>query len=471
MAIIPMIGVWLATSQKVIGNQSGAEVTVYNGGYSFIKEIRTLGLKAGNQTVEISNVPSTIDPTSVAIEDLTTPNGFDVLEQNYRYDLISPEAILAKAIGQQVTLIQSVNGKEQSLTGTMLAAPNLVTSNSGFGQTYVGMVLRTADGSIILNPAGELIVKSIPDGLISKPTLVWDLNSKQAGPVQAQVSFLANQMNWHANYVFTIGTHKSVGNLAGWVTVENHCGTTFKNAHLNLLAGTVNRVRPPQPRYMGMAGVAMAGAAPPSFRQQSMFEYHLYKLQRPTTIGNNETKQISLLNATGVSYEKHLVFYGSTDPGPNGGTEKHLRPTVEIRFMNTKANHLGMPLPVGIFRIYQQDRSGDSQFIGEDSVEQTPKDESVTLNIGQSFDVEATRTQVSSVNLPKNSFRITYKIEIRNHHDTAESVYVQERQFGSFKVESASDKYTKLSSSLLQFKLEMPANSTHTLTYTAIVTP
>ncbi|MEQ1932526.1 MAG: hypothetical protein ABL962_01415 [Fimbriimonadaceae bacterium] len=387
MVILPVI--------LALQSSTAPEVTVYNGGFGFVKEVRSLTLKAGVQSVAVADVPSLIETNSVAIRSLTSAGSFDVLEQNYQYDLINAQAILDKAVGGRIRLHRVLpNGQKEVVEGTLMSSPTAIVNG---GTTYNGMVIQTLDGRILINPTGEIEVTSIPDGMISKPTLLWLLDSHRAGSNQIELSYLTQGMNWSSDYVMTLG-ESSKADFRGWVTLNNNSGAPYKNAKLKLIAGDVNRVTniPGNfARSKNKAPFEMSAMAAP-FKEESLFEYHLYTLQRPATLKNNEQKQVSLLEATGITYQKKLIVdsmmnFGMYYPSEGAIGVGDIKPLVKVEFLNKKENNLGMALPKGKVKVYQRDKSGSVQMVGEDQIDHTPKDERISLTIGRSFDVRATR--------------------------------------------------------------------------------
>lgn len=452
------------------------EVTVYNQGFALIKEVRQLNLRQGRQTVAVEDVAEQIETNSVSIKSLTDPGGFAVLEQNYQYDLISPIAILNKAVGKTIRFHRVLpNGAKELLSGTLVSSPTAVVGNAqgGGSMTWNGMVIRASDGRIILNPSGEIEVESIPEGLISKPTLLWELEANAAKSHTVELSYLSRGMAWSADYVLTLDG-LGAADVRGWVTMTNNSGATFENAKLKLLAGEVARASQPRPPAAPRGGARMEalGAAAP-FQEESLFEYHLYTLQRPATIRNKEIKQLSLLEAKGVKVTKKLIVdsllqYGVFYPseGEIGvGTQK---PQVRIEFENKQTNNLGMPLPMGTVKVYQRDKSGSVQMLGEDRIQHTPKDEKVSLVVGRSFDVVAERKRVNFRRISDRSFEETFEIELRNRKEVPETVHVFERHYGDWQITKTSDPWTKLEASLQQYVIELKAGEVRKVTYTVV---
>jgi hypothetical protein len=450
------------------------EVTVYNQGFALVKENRLVTLTTGRQHVAIEDVPSMIEPSSVGIKSLTDPNAFEVLEQNYQYDLISPIAILNKAVGSRVRFIRVLpNGAKEVLEGVLLSSPTAVVGNQDGGsyQTYNGMVIRTDDGRIVLNPSGEIEVSSLPEGLISKPTLLWDVISGKGGQQNLELSYLTRGMSWNADYVLTLEPTNTRADLKGWVTMTNNSGASFKEAKLKLLAGDVQRIQDRSLRAPGRAGGALEMMAKDSFEEEALFEYHLYTLQRPATIRDKEIKQLSLMEGKGIKTTKKLIVdsmlgYGTYYPSEGEVGTGVVKPQVRIEFTNTKDNDLGMALPAGKVKVYQRDKSGSVQMLGEDQIQHTPKEERISLVVGRSFDVVAERKRTSYQRLSDRSFRQTFEIELRNRKDTPETVHVLERNYGDWRVTAKNMEFEKLDANTIQFVVDLKAGEVKKVIYT-----
>ncbi len=466
-----MISIAIATLLAA-GSPSSTELTIYNQGFGFVKEVRSIGLKTGRQTVSVEDVAAMIDPTSVGIRNLSGKNSFEVLEQNYQYDLISPAAILSKSVGKRVRFIRTLANQKDVLEGVLLSSPTaIVAAGDGTSQqTYNGMVIQTDDGRIVLDPTGEIEVKQVPAGLISRPTLLWDIDSQLAGTNSVELSYITHGMSWESNYVMTLGDG-NIADLQGWVTLNNQSGTTYRNARLKLLAGDVNQVQ--QPAEFGMldSTVHMAmKATVPAFQEQSLFEYHLYTLQRPATVADKETKQISLLGARGIPFTKKLIVdsmsgYGTYYPGEGEVGTGNIKPLVKLEFTNDQKSHLGMPLPKGKFRIYQRDKEGSVQLLGEDQIDHTPRNETVSVVVGHSFDIVANRKRRAFKRINDHVVREEFEIELRNRKETRETVVVLERHWGDWRVRSKSQDYRKLDSQTMRFQVALNPNQVKNITY------
>lgn len=434
------------------------EITVYNQGFGLVKEARSLALKKGRQTVGIEDVAAMIDPSSVSIRSLTAPEGLSVLEQNYQYDLIGPASILAKAVGERLRIV----GPKETIEGVLISSP---------GQNGGGLVIRTDDGRIVIDPQGQITLAKVPDGLITRPTLLWDLQSDRDGAQDVELSYITQGLSWTADYVLTLdGKGKSA--LQGWVTMNNHSGTTYRDARLKLLAGEVNQAQAPGGTFGAGGGRADFAMAKRAFNEESLFEYHLYTLQRPATIANKETKQLSLLNGENVPVTKRLIVdatrqYGRYYPQEGAIGVGDIAPQVRIEFVNDQKSGLGMPLPAGRFRLYQRDASGSTQLLGEDRIDHTPKDERVSLVVGKSFDVRATRLRKSFEIIGPQAARESFSIELRNRKDAPETVEVIERLWGDWKVTVKNTAFVKEDANTIRFSVPLAAGETKTVTYTA----
>ncbi len=447
------------------------EITVYNQGFGLVKEIRKVSLKEGRQTVAIEDVAQLIDPSSVGFRSVGNSSLFNLLEQNYQYDLISPNAILNKSVGLKVRLTRTIANQKEVLEGTLISSPTSVVNSNEGGSTYTynGLVIKTDDGRIVLNPTGEIEVQQVPAGLISKPTLLWELEAPKADDAEVELSYITKGLNWNADYVFTLDG-KGKADVQGWVTMNNQSGASYNNAKLKLLAGDVNTVQNAPRALRGMAG-GFTAEAKSSFQEESLFEYHLYTLQRPATIKDKESKQLSLLEGHDVPITKKLIIdsmqgWGTYYPSEGEVGTGQLKPQVRLEFVNDEKSGLGMPLPKGKVRFYQRDASGSVQLLGEDQINHTPRNEKVSLVVGRSFDVVGDRKRLSYSRLSSNSFRETFQMQVRNRKNTSETVYVLERHWGDWSVKDTSDEFKKLDSTTMQYVLTLKPNESKTITYT-----
>jgi hypothetical protein len=453
--ISTVIGVTLLNKPiKIDSEAEDLEVTIYNSNLGVVKEYRTNYLMAGLNDVLYEGVASRIDPTSVRLRSIN--GNVEVLEQNFQYDLVSRDKILQKYIDKEITAYQIIGDNKELVKGTLLS--------------YSGnqLILKDESGEIKIVSVNDLVLPELPEGLITKPTLQWIIDSQEAQNHTLELSYMTSGMTWKADYVVVSNDDDTQLDLNGWVTITNNAGTTFKDTALKLVAGDVNRVRAEGVSYDALyAEKAMAtGAA--QFAEETLFEYHMYDLQRKTTLKDNEQKQISLLSADDIAVEKEYVYddikywwwYGSSwsDAG-----EKKI--DVMLNFDNSEENNLGIPLPKGTVRVFKKDSEGKLQFIGEDSIDHTPKDETLELFMGQAFDIVGGRKQMD-MNILSNWYEYTWEVTLRNHKEEDIVVTVIERTGGDWEIEEENYEHVKESNNLIKWRVPVKKDGESKLTYT-----
>jgi hypothetical protein len=388
-----------------------------------------------------------------------------VLEQNYEYDLLSPAKLLEKFVGQTVTLVQR-RLKDQSDVEEETPARLLSTNN--------GTVWEMG-GKIVTNPGyTRLVFPSVPQNLIAHPTLVWLVDAATAGKRRIEAAYLTGGMTWKADYVLALDATEEKGGLQGWVTIDNQSGAGYADARLKVVAGDVHRAQPheaPVPRVTRELAFKSAGAPPK--QEEGLFEYHLYTLQRPTTLKENQTKQVQLLDAPVVSVGKDYVLRGGGNyyqgPWASGPGEKE-KVQVFLKFKNSEGAGLGQPLPKGIMRVYKRDKGGSPQFIGEDWIDHTPKDENVRLEMGNAFDVTAERKQTDYKRISPKTHESAYEVRIRNHKETPVTVRVIEPLGGDWTMVQSSIPSQKTAAFEAEFAVPVAPNQETVLTYRVRVT-
>jgi len=444
-------------AKSTAADQKSLHITIYNQNFGLVKDVRELSLPTGIHNVWFEGVAAQIDPTSVSIKSVTAPDKLSVLEQNFEYDLISPKRLMEKYLGHTVELIRTVKDEEVSLQAKLIGTEG--------GYVY------EIDGKIAINPHGRVVLPSLPKGLISQPSLVWMLdNGRKNHTIEA--SYLTDGINWKADYVAVLSKDDKKVDLSGWVTIDNKSGATYEDATLKLVAGDVNRVQPERRREIVLAQTMEAGRGRPSFEEESFFEYHLYTLTRKATVKNNQTKQIGLLEASGVGVVKSFVYaaHGRYFLTRMGGPDRNTKVGVYVSFDNSKANNLGMPLPKGVVRMYKKDDDGALQFVGEDRIDHTPQDERVRLRMGNAFDIVAERVQTDYKVLNSGHlYESSYKITLRNHKEEDVTVQVVERMVGDWEVLNASHEHEKESSHRIRFDVPVGSKSSAEVTYTVRV--
>ena len=442
-------------------DRQSVNITVYNSNLGLVRETRRLTLPNGQIALRFADVTAQIRPETVHLASLTAPASLRILEQNYQYDLLNPAKLLDKFVGKEITLVLR---RYQNNTESFEPVQATLLSNNG------GQVWRIK-GQIVINPTNisEMRFPDLPKNLVATPTLVWDLENRETGSQLIEASYLTGGMNWRADYVLLVNADDTKGDLQGWVTLTNASGATFEDARLQLVAGDVNRVS--EDRNFALAG-AMARktmADESQFQEQGFFEYHMYTLQRPATIRDNETKQVSLLEASGFDVKKEFVLNGQRyyyTGYNNPGAPIKEKVGVYVQFRNSQLNKLGMPLPAGTIRLYKKDDKGNQQFIGEDKIDHTPKDEEVRVKVGDAFDIVAERKQTDyKVIITGHLYEYAYEIKIRNHKDGPVTVVVNEPIGGDWEMVSSTFKAEKSAAFAAQFQVPVAKDGEATLAY------
>jgi hypothetical protein len=439
----------LAVTREV---QKDVMVTIYNGNLGLVKDVREVRLPVGLNEAQFMDVAALIDPTTVHLKSLSDPTGLKILEQNYEYDLLSSDKLLEKYVGRTVRLYQS--------DGTFHEAKLLSTAGPVF----------EINGQIHLGYSGRMVLPSLPENLVAKPTLVWLLRNQTAAAQKIEASYLTGGITWKADYVMVVNDADSRSDLTGWVTIDNKSGATYANAALKLVAGDVNRARDGrrEGRVMELAAkAASARDASRDFAEEGFFEYHLYTLDGRTTLKNQQTKQLALLSAADVPVTKHLMYYGAQDYYRNsyGMPISNQKVAVLLELRNSTENRLGLPLPKGKVRVYKADSAGSQQFIGEDWIDHTPKNERVKIKLGEAFDVVGERTQKDWRKLGSGLWEVEWEIALRNHKQQDQTVTVIEPVPGDWQVLHATHAFEKPEAHTLRFSIAVPREGAAKLVY------
>jgi hypothetical protein len=448
-----------ADQSTSLSDQTDLAVTVYNSNIALIRDVRQLQLPSGSFRLKFMDIAATVNPATVHFRSLTEPERVDVIEQNYEYDLLEPSKLLNKYVGKEVTLVRSYmdNGttKQEEIKATLLANNN-------------GPVWKIGN-DIVTGVYGETYrFPEVPANLYDRPTLLMSLENSGSRKQTIETSYLANNLSWNADYVLTVGRDDKAADLDGWVTLVNNSGTAFHNAKLQLVAGALNRV--PQSGIASdfVAREAMMAKAAPQFQQENFSEYHLYSLGRRTSVEDKETKQISLLEGSGIPVEKQFVvngqnFYYRNAQNPGAALKDPVM--VFYKFKNEQKGGLGIPLPAGNVRVYQKDSKGGLLFIGEDHIDHTPQDESVTVKIGDAFDVIAQRKQTDFKKIADRVYEMEFAITLRNHKDTPVTVQVNEPIGGDWEMLSSTYEATKTAAFAAQFNVPVKSGGESVLKY------
>jgi len=442
-------------------DRQSVNITVYNSNLGLVRETRHLALPTGRIALRFADVTAQIRPETVHLASLTAPASLRILEQNYQYDLLNPAKLLDKFVGREITLVLR---RYQNNTESFEPVQATLLSNNG------GQVWRI-NGQIVINPTNiaEIRFPDLPKNLVATPTLIWDVDNRETAAQNVEASYLTAGMNWRADYVLLVNADDTRGDLQGWVTLTNGSGASFEDARLQLVAGDVNRVSEQRNYQLADAMARKEVASESQFQEQGFFEYHLYTLQRPTTIVNNETKQVSLLEAAGFDVKKEFVVNGQRyyyTGYNNPGAAIKEKVGVYIQFRNSQLNKLGMPLPAGTIRLYKKDDKGGQQFIGEDRIDHTPKDEDVRVKVGDAFDIVAERKQTDfKVLASGHLYEFAYEIKIRNHKQGPVTVIVNEPIGGDWEMVASTFEAKKTAAFAAQFNVPVAKDGEATLSY------
>lgn len=460
--------VYAANEEKrtSLEDQTSVAVTIYNENLALIKDQRTLKFDKGFNVLAFRGVSAKMRAETALLRNLNNA-GLNVIEQNFDFDLLTPQKLLEKYIGKQVQIatMNPVTGKEKIEQAIILS-------------TNQGVVVKIED-RIETNPRGRYIFDKVPENLRDKPTLVIQLNSKTSKQQNVELSYLSSGLSWKADYVAELNANDDKLDLVGWVTLNNKSGTSYNNAKLQLVAGDVNVVKNNFRQRLesrAMPAAKMMIAEDSAMKEESLFEYHLYTLNRPTSISNNQTKQVSLLSAIEVPVHKEFLLQGNNYyyQSSYGNIGQKMKVGVYVEFNNKERSGLGMPLPKGIVRVYKKDKSGNAQFIGEDNIDHTPKNEDIRLKLGDAFDITAEKKQTqfekrNAYGKYNYAFESAYEVKIKNAKSKAVTVVVREPIPGDWKILNQTHPSEKVAAGTAEWQVEIPAESSATLAYKVLV--
>ena len=437
-------------------DREAVAVTIYNDDLALVKERRRVDLPAGLSRLSLREVAAQLRPETALLR-AASGQPITLVEQNFDFDVLTPQKLLEKYVGKEVTVIRShpTTGEERRETAVVLS-------------DHMGSVLRFPD-RIETGVPGRLAFENVPATLRDRPTLSVLLETT-GGSQSLELSYLTSGMTWKADYVANLATDGQSLDLNGWVTLTNKSGAAFDDATLQLVAGTVNRARAPAARAMQRTAVASAVAAAPLPTEEPLMDYHLYSFERPTSIAHNQTKQLALLSASAVPVRREYLLAGSGSyyRGPYDGVARKLKPAVYLEFDNA-GESLGKPLPAGVVRVYAKDSRGAAQFVGEDRIEHTAKNERARLRLGEAFDITGERKQTAFRRIADDVSESTWRIELRNAKDEALTVKVQETLPGDWEILQESQPHTKESARVASWNVAVPAGGSAVLTYTVRV--
>ncbi len=451
--------------QSTLADQQSVAVTIYNENLALVKDVRRIVLDGGHNRLALREVSAAMRPETALLRSLSHPGALSLIEQNFEFDLLTPAKLLEKYVGREVRIVKThpQTGAETFETATVLAANN-------------GVVLRIGD-RIETGLPGRIVYDGVPANLRDRPTLVTELSSARPGSQTVELSYLSGGLSWKADYVAELNAADDALDLNGWVTLTNRSGTAYPDARLQLVAGDVNRARDElRHAAKGLVARSVAEAPASQMTQESLFEYHLYTLQRPTTISDNQTKQVALLGASGVPVTKELVLQGSDYyyRSSVGQIGQKIKVGVFVQFENREALRLGMPMPKGIVRVYKKDGAGNAQFVGEDRIDHTPKNERVRLKLGEAFEVTADKKQTDfrrrePTNRASTVHESAYEFVLRNAKNEAAIVVVREPLPGDWSMLEETQRHEKVAAGTAEWKIRVPAEGSATLRYRVLV--
>jgi hypothetical protein len=449
---------------STVDDQTELAVTVYNSNLALVRDVRNVTFPRGAFDLRFMDIAATVNPATVHFRSLTEPSRVSVLEQNYEYDLLDPAKLLHKYVGRDVTLVRT---REEDGSSREEVVKARLLSDNGAPVWQIG-------GEIVTGlSADHMRFPDVPANLYTRPTLIWTLDNTGGTQHRVEASYLASRLSWNADYVLTVGRDDKSADLDGWVTLANGSGTSFRNATLQLVAGDLNRVRGEMADSLEVNAMARKPAAAPRMAQEAFSDYHLYTLGRKTTINNSETKQVSMLSGTAIPVQKRYIvdgqaFYYRNAQHPGAPIKDVVQ--VYYQFKNESRGGLGVPMPAGTVRVYQADSKGGVQFVGEDRIDHTPKDETLKLKIGNAFDVVCERNQVDFEKIANNVYEVEYAVTVRNHKTTPITIEMNEPIGGTWQMLRASHDWTKTAAWAAQFTVPVAADGTAVVKYRVRIT-
>ena len=471
-------------------DDSGTALTIYNQNFFVAREHVPLDLQSGVNQAQYTGVAAHLEPDSVILRD---PNGhaLQILEQNYRNDPVSPEMLLSFYEGKTIDFVvgRNADGSDVKIKGKIIrsgyASPNFI---NGYPQQQSSQPIIEMDGVLHFGLPGQPVFPALSADSILKPTLSWLLQTDAPGKFDAQISYVSGGMTWQSDYNVVVqdqpGSKTDLLDMIGWITMRNFSGKTFEDARIKLMAGDVNKIQESTlaaRAYAASEVVTVTGATPPVVREKAFDEFHLYTLQRPTTLRDAETKQVEFVRATGIHAQRLLIYDGAhTDQyayynqqqiqqDVNYGTASNPKVWVMEEFKNAEANHLGIPLPKGKLRFYRRDTDGHLEFVGENTIDHTPKDETIRVFTGNAFDVTGERKRTSyHVDSNQRWMDESFEIRLRNHKKDAVEVRAVEHlyRWTNWKLTDQSVDSRKTDAQTIEFPVTIAPDGEQVITYT-----
>ena len=490
-----------AKAEAAAGGSTGLALTIYNQNFAVVRQPIDLNLQAGPSRVQFADTTAHLEPDSVILRDPTGVHALRILEQNYRNDPVTEARLLAAYEGKELEFEVTRDGKQQIIKAKIIRSGYVPHYNAfqRYGAQYQyqqmavanydsgnGSPIVEVDGQIQFGLPGRPIFPSLMNDSLLKPTIDWLLDSDSAGKIPAELSYVTGGMTWVADFNAVAPETGDTLDITGWVTMDNQSGKTFDEAQIKLMAGEVNKIQPESASFDRLE--AFAQAAPvngvvPQVREQAFDEYHLYTLPRPVTLHDRETKQVEFIRAPNVKADRIYVYDGAKFPqqyqywgyeqirnNREYGTEMNTEIWVMQEIKNSKANHLGIPLPKGRVRFYRRDSDGALEFIGENEIKHTPSDETLRIFTGNAFDIVGERRQTDyRIDTSKHLLDETFEIKLRNHKKEAVDVRAVEHLYRclNWEITQKSDEFVKTDSRTGEFRIRIPASGEKIVTYTA----
>jgi len=486
-----------ATTRAAETDEGQPSLTVYNQMFAVVRQMVPMELKAGENHVTFTDITTHLEPDSVILRDPTGARRLLVLEQNYRNDPVSQELLLSLNEGKTIDFVtKDREGKDVIIPGKIIRSGYMphYAAMSQYGQQYAmqqygyvqggsGQPIIEVNGKLQFSLPGMPVFPALADDTILKPTLDWQIEADKAGSTPVELSYVTGGMRWEADYNIVAPENSDILDVVGWVTLDNQSGKTFKNAKIKLMAGDVNKLQPGGLAYGAANAKAMDMAARemPAVTERKFDEYHLYTLERPTTLRDREMKQVEFIHSSGVESHKLYVYDGvKVDPNmygwnmenirnnPGYGTQSNPKVWVMQEFKNSKENHLGIPLPKGRVRFYRRDKDGQVEFTGENTIDHTPKDEMLRFYTGNSFDLVGERRRTYyKVDNADSWVDEAFEIKLRNHTKAAVEIRVVEHlyRWTNWEITQKSAAYNKLDSQTIEFRVNVPADGETKVTY------
>ena len=462
------------------------QLTIYNQNFAVVRVLIPLDLKPGENRIQFTDTTAYLEPESVILRDPTGTRTLQILEQNYRADPVSQPLLLSLYEGKTLDFLLQPNDPKSVVRGKIIRS-GYVSPRMGYAGEVREPIIEV-DGQLRFGLPGIPVFPALIGDTVLKPTLNWILQSDKPGEMNAEFSYVTGQITWSADYNLIAPEKGDQLDLVGWVTVNNQTGKSFDNARIKLMAGNVNKIQPPMNgRFMMTEAVAVGGAIGgmvPQVSEKPFEEYHLYELHRPTTLHDQESKQVEFVRAAGVKAERFYLYDGvkinpnqyqgwnleSIRQNSEYGTESNPDVAVMREFVNSEENHLGTPLPAGRLRFYRQDTDGQLEFTGENDIKHTPRDETIRVYTGDAFDIRGERRRTDyRIDVSRRMLDESFEIKLRNHKKEAVEVRVVEHLYRgtNWEITEKSSAYLKTDSQTMEFRVQVAPDSEKVVTYTA----